>query len=156
MEGHRALPVCISPTVIGQEGENVCPSQLAVEAQLNVTKEEIKQSIKNDPQLNSCGGVGWTRVAYLDMRDPGSACPTSWTLRTSSVKGCGRTSTTSFSCDSAMFSARGQNYSRVCGRILGYQKGTTDAFWNALQHSRTSIDSAYLDGLSLTHGPEGS
>ena len=54
VEGHGALPVRISPTVIGQEGENVCPSQLAVEVQLNVTKEEIKQSIKNDPQLNPC------------------------------------------------------------------------------------------------------
>ena len=43
MEGHGALPVRISPTVIDQEGENVCPSQVAVEAQLNVTKEEMNK-----------------------------------------------------------------------------------------------------------------
>ena len=66
-EDHGALPVRISPTVIGQEGEKVCPSQLAVEAQLNVTKEEIKQTINNNPRWNPCGGIGWTRVAYLDM-----------------------------------------------------------------------------------------
>ena len=38
---------------------------------------ELKQRINDiaNPLLNSCGGIGWTRVAYLDMRDPGSACP---------------------------------------------------------------------------------
>ena len=158
MEGHGALPVRISPTVIGQEGENVCPSEVAAEAQLNVTKEEIKQVINDvvNPFLNPCGGSGWTRVAYLNMSDPGSVCPTNWTSHTSPVRGCGQTSTTTFTCDSAIFSARGQRYSRVCGRILGYQKGSTDAFWNSLQHSHTSIESAYVDGLSLTHGPVGS
>ena len=45
VEGHGALPIRLSPTVIGQEGENVCPSQVAVNAQLNVTKEEVKQVI---------------------------------------------------------------------------------------------------------------
>ena len=50
----------------------------------------------------------------------------------------------------------GQSYTRVCGRILGYQKGTTDAFWNALHFSYTSIESAYVDGLLLTPGPVGS
>ena len=156
VEGHGALPVHLSPTVIDKEGESICPSQEAVEAQLNVAKEEIKQSIKNNPRWNPCGGVGWTRVAYLDMRDPGSVCPTSWTLHTSPVRGCGQTSTTAYSCDSAIFSARGQNYSRVCGRILSYQKGSTDAFWNALHFSHNSIESAYVDGFSLTHGPVGS
>ena len=138
-----------SPTVIGQEGENVCPSQVAVEARLNATKEEIKHI------LNPCGDSGWTRVAYLDMRDPGSVCPTNWILHTSPDRGCIRIRTTSPSCDSAIFSARGQSYSRVCGRILAYQRGSTDAFWNSFR-SHSSIESAYVDGLSLTHGPVGS
>ena len=156
MEGHGALPVRLSPTVIGHEGENICLSQEAFEAQLNVINEEIKQSIKNNPRLQPCGGVGWTRVAYLDMKNPGSVCPTNWTLHTSPVRGCGGTTATTFSCDSEVFSARGQSYSRVCGRILGYQKGATDAFWNALYFSYTGIESAYVDGLLLTHGPAGS
>ena len=159
VEGHGALPVRLSPTVIDQEGENVCPSEVAAEAQLNVTKEEIKQVINDvvNPFLNPCGGSGWTRVAYLNMTDPGSVCPTSWTLHTSPVRGCSRSSTTTtFSCASAIFSARGQRYSKVCGRILGYQKGTTEAFYNSVSASYTSIESAYVDGVSVTHGPIGS
>ena len=156
VEGHGTLPVRISPTVMDQEGENVCPSQMAVVAQLNETKEEIKRTINNNPRWNPCGGVGWSRIAYLDMRDPASACPTSRTLHTSPVRGCGRTSPSSFSCDSAIFSARGQSYSRVCGRILAYQKGTTDAFLNSLTSTHANIESAYVDGLSMTHGPVGS
>ena len=157
MEGHGALPVRISPTVIGQEGENVCPSEAAAEAQLNVTKEEIKQVINDvvNPLLNPCGGSGWTKVAYLNMTDPGSVCPTNWTLNTFPVRGCGRTRAARYTCDSAIFSTRGQRYSRVCGRILAYQKGLTEAFLNTAQ-SYTSIESAYVDGLSLTHGPIGS
>ena len=157
VEGHGALPVRISPTMIKQEGENICQSQLAVEAQLNVTNEEIKQVINDvvNPLLKPCGGIEWTRVAYVDMRDPGSVCPTNWILHTSPVRGCIRISPSSFSCDSAIFSARGQSYSRVCGRILAYQRGSTDAFWNTFR-SHSSIESAYVDGLSLTHGPVGS
>ena len=68
------------------------PAHLAAEAQLNVTNEELKQRINDsvNPQLNSCGGIRWTRVAYLDMRDPGSVRPTNWTSHTSPVRGCGR------------------------------------------------------------------
>ena len=38
-------------------------------------------------------------------------------------------------------------YSNVCGRVIGYQYGSTDAFI-----SSTSVDSRYVDGVSLTHG----
>ena len=153
MEGYDRLPVRLSPTVIKQVATDGCPPQMAVEDQLDETKEEIKQRI-NDTVL-SCGGIGWTRIAYLDMRDPGSVCPTNWTLHTS-PRSCGRTSRNRFTCDSEMISVKGQRYSRVCGKILAYQKGSTDAFWNAISHSKTTIDSAYVDGLSLTHGPVGS
>ena len=153
------LPVRISPTVFGQEeGENVCSSEVAVDAQLNITEEEIKQ-VNNDIVnllLNPCGGSRWTRVAYLDMRDPGSVCPTNWTLHTYPVRGCGRTQTASFTCDSAFFSAQGQNYSRECGRILAYQKESPDAFWSSVSNGVTSIDSAYVDGVSVTHRVVGS
>ena len=41
------------------------------------------------------------------------------------------------------------------GRILGYQKGTTEAFYNSVSASYTS-KSEYVDGVSVTHGPIGS
>ena len=87
-----AIPVHLPPTVAGQEGENACSSQVAAETQLNVTNEELKQRINDsvNPQLNSCCSIRWIRVAYLDMRDPGSVRPTNWTSHTSPVRGCGR------------------------------------------------------------------
>ena len=36
---------------------------------------ETKSTLHLHDTVNSCGGIGWTRVAYLDMTDPGSVCP---------------------------------------------------------------------------------
>ncbi len=58
------------------------------------------------------------------------------------------------SCVSATFSASSLLYSQVCGRIRGYQHGQTDAF--RIRSSATSIESRYVDGVSVTHGPPGS
>ena len=44
----------------------------------------------------------------------------------------------------------------MCGRILAYQRGSTDAFYNSVYFGHTSVDSAYVDGISVTHGPVGS
>ena len=161
VQGHGTLPVRISSNTIAKERDNACPSQVNIESQLNVTKEEIRNRISDtvNPFLNSsrsCGGSAWTRVAYLDMTDPGSVCPTNWTLHTSPVRGCGQTQTAIYSCDSAFFSVSGQSYSRVCGRILAYQVGSPNAFHTSIRTGRTSIDSAYVDGVSVTHGPVGS
>ena len=49
--------------VIGQEGENVCPSQVAVNVQLNINKVRIKRVI-TILLFFSCGGSAWTTVAY--------------------------------------------------------------------------------------------
>ena len=49
----------------------------------------------------------------------------------------------------------GGRYSRVCGIILAYQKGQAAAFFRAI-HSNQGIEGAYLDGISLTHGGQGS
>ena len=148
VQGHDNLPVCISSNTIAKEGENACSSQVYIESQLDATKEEIMNRIYDtvNPFLNSsrsCGGSAWTRVAYLNMTYPGSVCPTSnWTLHTSPVRDCGQTQTASYSCDSAFFSVSGQSYSRVCGRILAYQAGSTDAFHASVLEGKRSIDSA--------------
>ena len=47
----------------------------------------------------------------------------------------------------------GLSHSHVCGRIRGYQVGSTSAFRPA---SSQGIDSYYVDGVSLTHGGAGS
>ena len=59
-------------------------------------------------------------------------------------------------CDSTIFPVQGQNYSRVCGRILAYQRGTPDALSSAVTRVQTTLDSTYADCVSLAHGPVGS
>ena len=49
-------------------------------------------------------------------------------------------------CSSVELSTANVQYTRVCGRITGYQYSTLDGFNN------NDINSAYVDGVSLTYG----
>ncbi len=40
----------------------------------------------------------------------------------------------------------------MCGRILAHQRGTPDTFLYSITDRHTSIDSAYVDEISVTHG----
>ncbi len=154
---HATLPVRISPAVVTGSEDGVCPSSDLITAQLNVTKQQVQLAIarKNNSTVDhGCGGSGWRRVAHLDMSDPTATCPSNWTIH-NSPRGCGKTAQGAYTCDSAIFLAGGVSYSFVCGRILAYQRGSTDAFLNVIE-GYTSIDSAYVDGISVTHGPAGS
>ena len=100
----------------------------------------------------ACGGQReWSRIAHLNMTDPSQNCPSNWTLRSSPVRGCGKSTT---SCDSAFFPPNGHRYSRVCGRVIAYQYGTPDAFYYSIRSGR-NIDQVYMAGVSLTHGAVG-
>ena len=100
----------------------------------------------------TCGGTGgWRRVVYLDMTDPSTTCPSGWQLTGYSKRTCGRASDGSNTCDSVTFPVSGGEYSRVCGRIKAYQWATTNAFWSYHNGRLTTIDGAYVDGISLTH-----
>ena len=54
-------------------------------------------------------------------------------------------------CSSKIFSAHGIRYNTVCGRVLGRQEGSTDAFHPTFSDS-ANLDGVYLDGVSITHG----
>ena len=102
---------------------------------------------------NSTGG--WTRVANLNMSNPSEQCPGEWILQTYSSEPrrlCGRGGS-GRGCLSAMYSTYGISYIHVCGRVFGYQNGSTDAFLQ--QGGQQTIDGPYVDGVSLTHGPPG-
>ena len=88
------------------------------------------------------------------MSDPGQQCPSSWNLFSAPVRGC-IASSAAPSCSSAIFSSNGETYSRVCGRVNGYQQGAVDAFGAALL-LRQGLEGYYVDGVSLTHGAAGS
>ena len=98
----------------------------------------------------SCGGVsgGWMKVVSFDMDNPSHSCPSGLQLFTNIKRRCGIGSD-SAGCASTVFGIHGVPYQKVCGKVIGYQKGSTDAFWNHLQNS---VEGAYIDGASLTHG----
>ena len=101
----------------------------------------------------TCGGTGgWRRVVYLNFTDPNIPCPSSWRLTSHSKRTCSKVNTSALSCDSVTFPVSGGDYTRVCGRIIGYQYKSTDGFWAYYLGNATTIDGPYVDGVSLTHG----
>ena len=96
----------------------------------------------------SCSGsTGWRRVAYLNMSDPSQQCPPVWQEYTTPHRVCGRRSTGG-SCEGLTYSTGSEQYDQVCGRIIGYQLATPSLFTGTTR----SIDTYYLDGVSVTHG----
>ena len=96
------------------------------------------------------------RIADVDMTESNEQCPSPLErvsgkqlceTRIGSRGGCSGPST---------FETRGIQYSRVCGRIRAFQKGSTDAFASPDRTKNgtreVNINQAYVDGISLTHG----
>ena len=88
------------------------------------------------------------RVANLNMTDTNQHCPSGFRLITSPKRTCG----TPGSCVSTTFPLNGVKYSKVCGKIISYQYGHPDAFAPYYYNSGLTIDSGYVNGISLTHG----
>ena len=104
-----------------------------------------------------CGGTkgGWMRIA--DVKS-GDTCPKGW-----SSYDCYCTGGPAAGCYSANFSTNSTSYSKVCGKVVGYQKRTMDGFYpSAYAHGNIndykpditsrSLDGVYVDGISITSG----
>ena len=94
-----------------------------------------------------CGveGGGWTRLAHLDMSDNTQDCPSGFQEYSGqSIRVCGNYG---LGCKSIKFPTNSIAYTQICGRVIGYQKGSTDGI-----RSSGDINSAYLDGVSITRG----
>ena len=122
------------------------------------TLEAIKSTI------HPCGEGDWELIVDEDYSvGGGDDCPGDWVEVTDSGRRfCGGgtvgSSTEPFFCDSAMFTV-GREYSKVCGRIVGYGSGLNAAFVSALpiaELNNNNIEAPYVDGISLTHGAENS
>ena len=119
---------------------------------ITLASTTIMSSATTSATMMGCTGPGWRRVAFINMTDTSYNCPNGLRLTSYSKRTCGR-SHPSRECSSTTFSVGGLSYSRVCGRIRGYQWGATYAFHNSV-HGH-GIDSFYVEGLSLTHGGVG-
>ena len=132
-----------------------CPSGDSLDSYRQTVRDIVastlgRQDIANCP----CGGSGqWTNIADFNFSDPDVACP-NFTLITEPVRGCGRAPGEAATCKSVVFSSGGQSYTRVCGRVNAYQKGSTDAFH--VSRGPRTLEEIYVDGVSLTHGAPGS
>ena len=156
----------ITPSTLDRESGLTCSSP-NVKSIAVTTKSKIEEAVRTviGPYLDNkygpildvqCSGTGWTRMVYLNMSDNNSHCPTNWTLKTSGIRGCGRKTISDLSCDSTIFTGNAEPYSRVCGRIIAYQRGHPDGFAAYYAGAETSLDSSYSSGVLLTHGPVGS
>ena len=125
--------------------------QLHQNLQDNVTCQQ--ETVVHDVSApHTCGGTGgWRRVVYLNMTDLSTTCPFGWQPTGYLKRTCGRATFGQHTCDSVTFPVSGGEYSRVCGRIKAYQWGITAAFRSYYIADVTSIDGAYVDGISLTH-----
>ncbi len=102
----------------------------------------------------TCGkqAGGWRRLVRLDFTDRNVACPKGLKERADTgVRSCGRESLHK-ACVSTKFPANGLPYSQVCGRIIAFQFGAPDAFGYFGRGMDETIDSNYVDGVSITYG----
>ena len=143
----------LPPHTLGGRDAQTCPLYEDREQ----ARDELSSNVRNilgSLLTYQCGGSdGWTRIAYLDMTDPAQSCPSPWTEFTSGDKRvCFRSSSSGGSCDSVIYdNLQQQEYSQVCGRIIGYQYGNPHAFY-PYHIARYSLDSFYIDGISVTYG----
>ena len=94
-----------------------------------------------------CGGHkgGWTKIVKFDT-SKGDSCPTEWTNITANGKVVCRAGNGA-GCYSTIFDTYDMTFNKICGQAKGYQKGRTSAFI-----TRSSINTFYVDGLSITLG----
>ena len=98
---------------------------------------------------NFCAGVEgqWRRIAGINI-SAGDDCPTGWNKSSHNDVSFCRAPTDNGGCYSTFFSINGVSYQHVCGRARGFQKGGPEAF----VYNTRSIDTQYIEGLSITHG----
>ena len=100
-----------------------------------------------------CGDGVWYRIAHLNMSNPLQQCPSAWReyYGAGNIRVCGRPNNTAGSCSSLSLSmtSTGRLYSRVCGRVIGYQFGSPDAF-----RKYARIDNITFDGVNITYGAQ--
>ena len=136
----------VSPVVIKGGSTGSCAPSEARLATIEMLRNDIVKRLLNIT-VTECGDGMWYPVASLDMTDPQQQCPTGWReYNESSVRACGRPVTSSFNCANVSYTTGGQ-YSKVCGRVIGYQVGSPHAVFTTKQ-----IDENYVDGVSITYG----
>ncbi len=133
------------------------PSEYYWIASSSGTAVRVYCDLTRECSCSSASVGGWCRVAFLNMTDPTHQCPPAWREIAEPVRTCGRTNVTlpgGGGCSSVSFSTYNISFSQICGRIIAYQLGSTDAFWNYNYGPYTRIEDPYVDGVVITRGTE--
>ena len=108
--------------------------------------EELQQEFKNFvlasfefKTTEECGSGLWKEVMNLNMANHCHSCPSGWKV-SSNPRACSRGSEF---CASTRVPVN-INYSRVCGRVLGSGKESTNGF------RRIGSEGGYVDGVTIT------
>ena len=121
----------------------------------NIRTPQGVEKVYCEMNTTNCGNItgGWTRAAFIDMTDPRNSCPPELTPETqSSIRMC-RTSRSRGGCTAFInYPVHGIAYKNICGRALGYQYGTTEAFRGYASSGQSTRASRYADGLLVTRG----
>ena len=147
---HEVMTHEIQVVTIPAKGDgHTCPAADLLKESLQLIRASVISSIAN---LYECGDGLWHRVAFLNMSDPLQQCPSSWREYNdgeSGARACGRFD---IGCPGVFYPIDHQ-YSKVCGRIIGYQVASPGAFHIAFTPiPPSSIDDIYVDGISVTYG----
>ena len=140
--------------VIPGNGVNRCLSDEDRQAALQLL-HSISESVVQNYSINpNCGPGLWRQVFYLNTSNEDQSCPGNWIARLNnmSVRGCAGTPD---SCQSAFNGDINAAYNKVCGKVIGIGGGFPDAFF-IHDVASTTIEDNYLDGVSVTHGANGS
>ena len=119
----------------------------------NITTPQGVERVYCEMNTMNCGNItgGWTRVAFIDMTDPGNSCPPELTPETqSSIRMCRTSRLAEGICTSVNYTVHGIAYKNIRGRALGYHFGFVSAFVASSEMSNAA--SPYADGMLVTRG----
>ena len=145
------IPLVIIPEEV--HNANSCPPVDFQNEGLQLIRNNVISTIANysyyDIISKHCGEGLWDCIVSLNMSDPSQQCPSNWKEyndSTNGIRACGRFD---IGCPGVFYPV-GHRYSKVCGRIIGYQVASPGAFHIYLPPE--NINDIYVDGISVTYG----
>ena len=146
------------PATTLETSDTACPSDSLVNEEVRKTKAMLGTETWFRPC--DCGGPGWEKIAFHDFSQ--QECPPNFTrlyvpfnnvsCEATRVRTTCNGRSYSYYSSSLPLPVQGRSYSSVCGRVRGHGQGL--AFHNAIV-CNYGLEQAYVDGVSLTHGPAG-
>ena len=99
-------------------------------------------------QFNEIGP--WMRIANVITTDKNSKCPAGLEVVTSPERLCRKR--VNSGCSSAIFSTHEVPFKKICGKVIGIQYYSPQAFYTYYSHQTYTIDNGYVDGVIITYG----